>query len=397
MGNYRYRDLDEDEVISTAGKALARSSSGAVSVSPVETISDIQRRNLVIRAVAAYSDGSKQPIIVKATRSAAYDPKAKDSLHTSGLFREWAATALLKPWADNGMLVSQFLAGDSELGLIVTHDLGSELPSLVEPLLGDKPSHAEKAILEYAAALGNLHAKTVGCNEAYNQIAQAAFPHEITKEDNLPILTKSMGVIQGALGGRSDKDEIAVIAESLDRPGQWQALVHGDLCPDNVLFKGDRACFIDFEAARPGHALLDTSYLWMGFPSCWCAGRLPEALSRQAEQAYLRALSTTCRTSFEEASYRLELAHICAAQMLRRIAGVLEEALVSNWEWGIAAVRSRILWGVRSACNVMSQAQTLPVLNVLAERWAEDLEDRWEQSEVLSYYPAFENVDTAGL
>lgn len=391
-----YRNLNEGDVISTAEKVLARAPGGAVDVSHVETISDDRRRNLVIRASAAYPDGSKQPIIVKVTRSSAYDPTAKDALHMSGLLREWAATALLKQWADDGMLVSQFLGGDLGLGLIITHDLGPELPSLVDPLMGDKPAEAEKALLEYATALGNLHAKTVGCEEAYNQIVQTAFPHETSTDDNLSILTKSAEAIQSALGGASDIAELAAIAEKLDRPGQWQVLVHGDLCPDNVLFSGERACLIDFESAWPGHALLDTSYLWMGFPSCWCAGRLTEALGRQAERAYLRALNSMDRFSFDESSYQLELAHICAAQMLKRTARVLSEALASDWKWGIATVRDRILWWLRSSCNVMGQAQALPGLNALAESWAKDLEDRWISSEILGYYPAFENVGNAG-
>ena len=375
---------------------LTRASGAAVDVSHVETISDDRRRNLVIRAIAAYSDSSKHPIIVKVTRSAAYDPTSKNALRKSGLLREWAATVLLKQWADDGMLVSQFLGGDTGLGLIVTRDLGSNLPSLVVPLMGDKPGDAEKAVLEYATALGNLHAKTNGCHEAYHQIVQSAFPHETSADDNLSALTKSVEVIQSALGGTSDKAELAAIAQKLDRPGQWQVLVHGDLCPDNVLFSGERACLIDFESARPGHALLDASNLWMGFPSCWCAGRLPEALGRQAEQTYLRALNTMGHFSFVEPSYQLELAHICAAQMLKRTADFLNEALASDWNWGIATARDRILWWLRSSSNVMGQAQALPGLNALAKSWAEDLEDRWVSSEVLSCYPALENAGITG-
>jgi hypothetical protein len=96
----------------------------------------------------------------------------------------------------------------------------------------------------------------------------------------------------GLLGGSVPDDEMMLMASRLHSPGPWQALVHGDPCPDNVLLAADgTAKLIDFEFARPGHALLDAAYWRMGFPTCWCAGRVPDALSRQLDDAYRIALA----------------------------------------------------------------------------------------------------------
>lgn len=393
----QYRNLDDEEIIIAATKVLARTPGDSVLVSRVDTISNDRRRNLVLRAIARRSDGSEEPIIIKVTRFEAYDPAASNVLHTSGLVREWAATALLKQQANAGMLVSRFLGGDADIGLIILQDLGSELPTLVEPLMGARACVAEKAIQEYATALGNLHAQTAGCEDTYDQIVQTAFPHAATaKESHLSTLTRSMESIRRVLGGAFDKTELTAIAEKLDRPRQWQALVHGDLCPDNVLFREGRACLIDFEFAQPGHALLDAAYLWMGFPTCWCAGRLTESLARQAEQVYLETLRASDRFSFDESSYQLDLAHICAAQMLGRTARFLDKAIASDEEWGIASVRDRVLWWLRSSCIAMDEAQVLPSLNALAEGWIEDLQGRWISSDFLGYYPAFQNSGSSG-
>lgn len=56
---------------------------------------DDSRRNFIARSVAIHADGSARPIIVKATRSRAYDPTSEKVLQTSGLAKEWVACALL--------------------------------------------------------------------------------------------------------------------------------------------------------------------------------------------------------------------------------------------------------------------------------------------------------------
>ncbi|MEM9441930.1 MAG: phosphotransferase [Pseudomonadota bacterium] len=383
-----WRDVKEDDVIAATESALARTSGLAVNLSCLETISGDRRRHLIIRATATFSDGSAERIIIKVTRSKDYDPRADNALQKSGLLREWTSTALLKPWADTGMRVSQFLGGDVDLGLMITRDLGADVTSLVGPLMGDKPSEAHEAILAYARALGDLHARTAGCEDSYNDIARATFPHDSAKTDHLAALTRSMDTVQHALGGTFNKAELVAIAAKLNRSGPWQTLVHGDLCPDNVLFRGGHAFLIDFESGQPGHALLDATYLRMGFPTCWCAGRLPMDVAKDAETAYLNAFRMS--DDIDDAGYRLELAHICAAHMLKRTAGLLEEAIVADQDWGIASVRERILWWLTSSSLAMEDAKVLPGLQALVNNWIDDLKCRWVSSTMLGYYPAFE-------
>ena len=386
------RDVKEDDVIAATEGALARASGLAVNLSCLETIRGDRRRHLIIRATATFSDGSRQRIIIKVTRSKDYDPRVDNALQKFGLLREWASTALLKPWADNGMRVSQFLGGDVDLGFMITRDFGADVTSLVGPLMGDKPCEAREAILAYATALGDLHATTVGCEDSYYDIVRATFPHDGAKTDHLAVLTRSMDTVQRALGGAFDKAELAAIATKLDRSGPWQTLVHGDLCPDNILFRGGKAFLIDFESGQPGHALLDAAYLRLGFPTCWCAGRLPMDVARDAETAYLNAFKTSAAIDIDDAGYRLDLAHICAAHMLKRTAGLLGKALVADEDWGIASVRERILWWLTSSSLTMEDAKVLPGLQALVDRWIDDLKRRWVSSTMLGYYPAFETA-----
>ena len=79
-----------------AEAALSRSAGSPVSIEDVRNLGSDRRRNIVLRASAVFERGrAARPIIVKATRDAAYDPSAPNVLTISGLVKEWAATTLL--------------------------------------------------------------------------------------------------------------------------------------------------------------------------------------------------------------------------------------------------------------------------------------------------------------
>jgi hypothetical protein len=110
-------------------------------------------------------------------------------------------------------------------------------------------------------------------------------------------------------------------------PGPWQSLVHGDPCPDNVLLVEGRARLIDYEAARPSHALLDGSYWRMGFPTCWCAGRTPEDVCVRVEAAYRKELAQSIPLAIDDTAYRTELAYMSAVWLFTCLSKSLDEAL----------------------------------------------------------------------
>src|SRR5579862_4396935 len=87
------RSLNVQDVIARAASAFSRASGRAVKLEQVQPLSQPDRRNLVVRAVAVDDAGKAQSVIVKATRSPGYDPAAENVLEASGLVREWVATA----------------------------------------------------------------------------------------------------------------------------------------------------------------------------------------------------------------------------------------------------------------------------------------------------------------
>ena len=105
----------------------------------------------------------------------------------------------------------------------------------------------------------------------------------------------------------------------------------------------DGVHLIDYEFARPSHALLDAIYWRIGFPTCWCAGRVPPEVARRIETVYREEIGKTIPLALDDKAYRTEMAFAAVIWLFKRLDGLLEDAFEEDWEWGIASIRSRLL------------------------------------------------------
>src|SRR5262249_34239141 len=133
------RMVDVQEVLAQAGDALSKASGEMLKLGDAEVLSEDSRRNFIARAVAHNADGRSRSVIVKATRSSAYDPAAANVVEVSGLAKEWVACAFLASRAPSRGHGAALLAGDVSKGIMVFEDLGAHLRSLVDPLLKGTP------------------------------------------------------------------------------------------------------------------------------------------------------------------------------------------------------------------------------------------------------------------
>jgi hypothetical protein len=283
------------------------------------------------------------------------------------------------------------LAGDATHGILVFEDLGAGLDSLVVPLLHGSSQQAQCALIAYASALGRLHADTANCSEQHARALRADFPAvRRPASGRHDRLARSAAKVRDQIGGDLPEDELAQIAQRLEQPGAWLSLMHGDPCPDNALISAGRVHLIDFEFAMPGHALLDAVYWRIGFPTCWCAGRIPEPIAAQVEAAYRAEAGLTIAGASNDAIYRTESAHMAAAWLLGSLAWRLEAGLNDDGTWGIASIRSRLLWYLEATIGMTEQADILPGLRSIARMWLADLRNRWPSTGTLGLYPAFD-------
>jgi Ser/Thr protein kinase RdoA (MazF antagonist) len=349
-----------------------------VPLQQVAALSGDDRRNLVLRA--STPSGS---VIVKATRDKDYRPQDAAAFE-SGLVKEWVATAFLSQHAPGN--APAFLGGDAELGLIVLGDLGEGLGSLVGPLLGTSAEAAERALVGYATAIGRLHSETIRCIDRHADFLRRDFP--ATRRQPFEAETwrrATVDTISGLLGAEPPADTIEAMARRLSDPGPWHGLVHRDGCPDNVLLSNGRAHLIDFEFAGPGHVLLDATYWRLGFPTCWCAGRLPRDVIARMDRVYRNALPG----EVDDDAFRQEMAMLLFVRVLASQAWLLERALREDVAWGIATNRPRLLWHLDAAIAGAEGVASLDGLSATAMRWRDDLGQRWPDAQPLALYPAF--------
>jgi aminoglycoside/choline kinase family phosphotransferase len=385
-----FRVFSADDAVAAASAALSRAWGEAVGIEAVLSFGDDDRRNLVLRAQAVQGAAAPRPIIIKATRAADHDASAANAYQVSGFVKEWVATRYLSRHAPGHSSGPNLLAYDLAHGVLVYDDLGDGLQSLVGPLLHGTAQEAEQALTAYAEALAALHRATVGCRVDHAAVLLEGFPAAVIPPPGHRWIEDVARVPHALLGGAFPDDEVGLIWQHLTQPGCWQVLVHGDPCPDNVLLTADnRAVLIDFEFSRPSHALYDAAYWRMGFPTCWCAGTVPDEVSARIDRAYRAAVADAVAPAGDDEAFRVESAIIDAAWMLGNLAWLLEGALAEDGMWGRAANRSRILTYLDRAIRSAEAADMMPHLRMLAATWRDQLRGRWPDATSLAPFPAF--------
>jgi hypothetical protein len=166
-------------------------------------------------------------------------------------------------------------------------------------------------------------------------------------------------------------------------------LIHGDPCPDNSLLVGDQIRLIDYEFSRPSHALLDGIYWRIGFPTCWCAGRIPTDVISRVDAAYRIELGNSIPLALDDTAYRIELTYMSAVWLFTCLSWRLDEALKGDEKWGIWSIRGRLLWYLEVVIEMSDAANVLPGINEAARGWQSELRRRWPDATPLGFYPAF--------
>jgi hypothetical protein len=326
---------------------------------------------------------------VKATRSPTYNPTAANVLQASGLAKEWVACAVLAGRTPGRGHGAALLAGNVAEGVMVFEDLGQHLPSLVDPLLKGTAAEAERALKGYATALSRLHADTIGCLDAYHETFESIFGSGRPRRAPGWRLEKEAELVVDRIGGDPPACELDLLSSRLVDPGPWLSLIHGDPCPDNSLLMDEGVRLIDYEFAKPSHALLDGIYWRMGFPTCWCAGRIPADVVARLDTTYRTELGYSIPLARDDSAYRIELTYMSAVWLFTCLAWRLDEALKRDEMWGIWSIRGRLLWYLEVVIEMTDATNVLPGINRTARAWLLELRRRWPDATPLGLYPAF--------
>ena len=164
--------------------------------------------------------------------------------------------------------------------------------------------------------------------------------------------------------------------------------MHADACPDNCLLLVDGARLIDFEFGRFHHPLIDGACLRLGFPSCWCARSIPEAIVDRGEAAYRTALAAGCGWATGDVFDRA-LVEAGAYWTVGMFAWAMPGLLGDDLAWGLASGRQRVLRRLDVFARLAGSRQHLRALAAAAGELRGRLVERWPGTGAVAVFPAF--------
>ncbi|GHO78571.1 hypothetical protein KSD_63420 [Ktedonobacter sp. SOSP1-85] len=351
-------------------------------------------RSRVLRFPVQEGPGSApESVIVKHTNSETFAPEAGNGAAWR-LFNDWASLQFLSQVEAPEPFAPAFYGGDPQVGLYVMEDLkaGTRLDHL---LLGSNPEAAEAGLMAYASLHGRLHALTAGREAEYVSIRERLGP--VASSDsyyNYEWLSSALYEITGLLDvlvKPGADEELQDLRASLLAPGPFNVFVQSDAAPDNFLFDGTHWCLLDFEGARYTHALLETAYCRMPFPTCWCVYRMPEPLIERMETAYRAELVKGCSAAGDDALFYRGLVGACVTWALSFHAMIrpLEKMLEQDRLLIALTDRQRFLLYLNSAVQACASFGYLQAVGDTLHACAKQLTQRWPEAASPPYYPAF--------
>ncbi len=330
-----------------------------------------------------------------------YDPDSPDPNNPAhGLLADWTGLELLSQVAGDAEIAPRFYGGDRALGLIVIEDLGTgDRPDHL--MLGDDPAAAEAVMVELAAKLGTMHARTVGRTPDFEAIRARLGARTVQDRHRDATLGTALRATIDVLGVAPPPgldDELRLLTEAIMHPGPFLAYTHGDPCPDNWLRVDGKLRLLDFEGGRFRHALIDGVYGRIHFPTCWCVNRTPAHVTLRMEAAYRAELVKGCAEAADDARYFRAVVEGCAYWAIGMCEWIVQReswyeeprAMQQDQRWGIATLRQRAL--VRS--DILSRTtQELGHLEAIGHtfaRMAAKLRTIWPpEADAMPLYPAF--------
>ena len=175
------------------------------------------------------------------------------------------------------------IASDPTERLLVLEDLGRSA-TVAGTLMRGEPAVAVRALLDWARALGRLHAATAGREPDFAALLRRLGEHRSTD----PVREQGLAAVEGLPDLLEDRlatttpagvRALARRAARLLDGKLYRAYSPADLGPDNAVVVGRTVRFIDFESGGYRTALLDAAQLRASLPSSWSGYTIPRRLS----------------------------------------------------------------------------------------------------------------------
>jgi tRNA A-37 threonylcarbamoyl transferase component Bud32 len=355
----------------------------------------VEGRDYVRRfRVRAAPEGSPPSVVVKQPRlmdGETFDARA-DTHATRTFFNELACLQLMTELRAAPPSPRLYCV-DTRAGVLVMEDFGSG-GGLDDALLGSDRTRAAQTLVALFQTVGQMHAATFGKRDRFIAIL-AEYGQARPRGDDDGARRRRQEAIRDALDHLEVRphpgffDELAEIGRRTESAA-FETLVHGDPCPDNCRWVGDRVRLLDFEHGRFGNAFSDACYPRIHFPTCWCTSRLPEDVARDAVDAYRRELTQGVPAAADDEQFERGMLDASIVWAWSTFAGWhMPHILTEDQKWGLVTVRQRILFRFRLVLEMLEQQGRYPGISATTRNSHSVLAARWTDVADMPLYPAF--------
>jgi thiamine kinase-like enzyme len=367
-------------------------------------LSEALRRNLVLRLNLETSNSNiPQTIIFKQSLIA----KSSDDQSALGRFaRDWAGLEFISSFDNETNIAPKFYGGSISSRFILIEDLGDKHLSLVDSLMDNKPQEAKASLNRYMKIMAKFHGLGNQNIKNYNPMLQKIDPDvDIWQDgfDKMPIKIKTLTNKLNIEFTPELEKEINYVFKLAKDPGPFTALMHGDICPDNIVDYPDKnqIKIIDLEWSYAGNALLDAVYLRMYMPTCWCVMKFPEDIIEEMDVVYRKELSKYIPSASNDKLYYEYYVGACAYTIFWRLLNIayvlekelsqksLEDFVPPKWKAEYNIQRPRQLLRLEKFIAIAKKHDLLPHVRLMAEDILKELKIRWIDTKSLDLYPAF--------
>lgn len=373
---------------------LSRAWDGTVKLALRETLDN--RPHVARLDVLESPPGTPKTLILKRKRvkgEVAYDPDFSDG----GILNTWAALEFIAEVFGSGSPAPRLYAGDSKKHFVVIEDLqdGDTLESILN---GDDPERAEQALRRYGAGLGRLQAGTLGRSRAFISRRENLGPRQwLDTSEYLMWLPENLKALE-ALNFDVEAaayDDAQAAARQLAQPDGFSALNHSDPQPGNIwIGHAGGFCWLDLEGAHFGHAFIEGVNSRLGFPTnaVLHMRRIPEALWRQAEEAYRAELMKGLPEAADAQIFGSAMTAACSWWVLGFCARYLALALGDDLPpHERNHLRQVVIGWIGTLAECAGEFGSLPALGETFTRIGRNLRSRWPlEARELPLYPAFQ-------
>lgn len=366
----------------------------------VKRLSDSHKRNLIVRFHVLLTPTKERVKVILKQSLESDDDHQKDMF---GRFaRDWAGLAFMNNEGTEKHM-PMFYGANEKYRYILMEDLSADCKDYAIILTSDRynKSYAESALESYYRRLARFHVDGYKRKPVFSKLLSDINPRVETWQttfaasynDIMLRVNRTMLITEYEPSPELHHELFGTTYASYS-PGAFSTVIHGDLCPDNMMFNitSHHALLFDFEwvyGAR--NALLDMTKLRMGMPGCWCRGELPKDLLEHLESIYREELMVGIPEAADDEAYNTAYVESCGFRILKQFTGI--EYYVDDEGLGeiklskIAPVISRL----ETFIEVASKYQRLPELRKLCEHVLRYFRKHRPEARIMDLYAVFED------